>query len=234
MLNSFYQHDLAHTASWYHRRWHTPGVLDHAVCYQDHARFVEDVRAVPGAEVLSDHKLMVMSLRGKPHMQFASSRAPVSARAAVRPKRLCLSHLKEYQSRRAFSTSLAHGMSSQPSPLTFSSLPRLLRTAGEQALGIASSSVPDWRQGNEDVLQGLAAARQAALQRVQAAPGDEVALRQLRQARHDSQRVTRDLKNRWWQQRIAHLQQAAHRHNSATPYGEANNNWVDFSDLMVY
>ena len=233
MLNSFYQHDLAHTASWYHRRWHTPGVLDHAVCYQDHARFVDDVRALPGAEVISDHKLMVMSLSAKPQQDFAGRCARPFSPGALRPRKLCLSKVHEAQHRQAFSTSLADGMAMQQGPLTFDTLPRLLRHAGEQAFGTATNSVPDWRQGNEEVLQNLAANRQAALHRVRATPGDVAALHQLRQARHDSQRVTRELKNRWWQQRTTHLQQAARRHDSATLYGESKQ-LVGFFDLMVY
>ena len=193
LLNSFYQHDLAHTASWYHCRWHTPGVLDHAVCYQDHARCVDDVRAIPGAEVISDHRLMVMSLSVKPQLDFVGRRDRTFSQGVLRPRKLCLSKVTEAQHRQAFSTSLANGMATQQGPLTFDTLPRLLRT-GEQAFGTAASSVPDWRQGNEEVLQNLAANRQEALHRVRACPGDAAALHQLRQARHDSQRVARELK----------------------------------------
>ena len=137
LLNSFYQHDLAHTASWYHCRWHTPGVLDHAVCYQDHARCVDDVRAIPGAEVISDHRLMVMSLRlsAKPQLDFAGRRDRTFSQGVLRPRKLCLSKVTEAQHRQAFSTSLANGMATQQGPLTFDTLPRLLRT-GEQAFGL--------------------------------------------------------------------------------------------------
>ena len=49
----------------------------------------------------------------------------------------------------------------------FNTLPSLLRAAVESALGSVSRTVPDWRQGNEEV---LAMARQHALSQVRSHP----------------------------------------------------------------
>lgn len=59
ILSTFFQHDLQHTASWWHRRWRTPGLIDLAVTRCCNRRFVTDVHSLPGVEVLSDHNLMI-------------------------------------------------------------------------------------------------------------------------------------------------------------------------------
>ena len=93
LLIGFFQHDVSHTASWWHHRWHTPGVLDNAVCRQQHSQFVADVHAVPGAECYSDHKFMILCLRARPQ-QFTRPTSQ-STSFAKRPQRLCVSKLKD-------------------------------------------------------------------------------------------------------------------------------------------
>ena len=63
LLNSFYQHNARHTASWHHSRWRTPVVCWTSQSRQSDARVVVDVQALLDVETTGDHAIVVLSLR---------------------------------------------------------------------------------------------------------------------------------------------------------------------------
>ena len=216
LLNSFFQHDLDHTASWIHRRWGTPGVIDHAVTRLTCQRFVTDVRAIPGAEHFSDHRLMVISLRAFPGGLRSSPQLPCShLEGDPRSPRLRVARLRDPVVSANFTQAVLEAQAA-----AFANLPGILRRAGETTLGIASVSRPDWRHGHEDFLRNLADQRQRAFTSWKSDPcmGTREALVQARRRSRDE---TRRLKNLWWESRIAIIERASHGHDAATMYGES-------------
>ena len=220
ILNSFFSHDLAHTASWTHRRWGTHGVIDLALARQSCFRFVTDCHALPGAEVSSDHKLMILKLRACPHRRpFQNPPALPVAPGPRRKQRLNLVSLLNPGVKRAFAVAAAETVASLDAP-TFATLPQALRSAGKQTLGLVTSDCTGWRAGHAQQLSELAQARQAAFDAHRASPDDPARLAALRAARHHSRAVVRRLKADWWQQEMARLEAASRRHDAHVLYGD--------------
>ena len=158
ILTGFFIHDLQHTATWTHPRWHTPGVIDLAVSRQNAWPFVQNVRVVPGAEFDTDHKLVVLHLRAAPcRGGRQAAQAPASNNGGpARLPRLNVAALQDPAVRAAFNADLATRLVGPGQAVTFDSLSRALREAGVNTLGLQESTQPDWRQGNERVLRELA------------------------------------------------------------------------------
>ena len=66
MLNTWFAHDENHPTSWIHCRWGSKGAIDMALGRFSDWHFVSDTHALPGAEVASHHRLMVLKLRAAP------------------------------------------------------------------------------------------------------------------------------------------------------------------------
>ena len=171
ILNSFFSHDLAHTASWTHHRWHSHGVLDLALTRQSCFRFVTDCHALPGAEVSSDHKLMILKLRACPQRrpQHAIPSPVTPAPGSTRKPRLNLTALRTAAGRASFAAAAAAAVTNLPSA-SFATLPLALRAAGESTLGVSTTVRPTWRDGHEQQLASLAQARQRAFTALHAQP----------------------------------------------------------------
>ena len=191
----YYAHDLQHTASWYHARWHTPGLLDLALCRQSDSAFVTDVQALPHAETDSDHRIMLLSLRARPVLGCAPApAAPPSA--SVRPRPLAVHKLRDPATRQQFCAHISRSLQADPGG-DFDSFAMHMRAAGEQTLGLAESAVSTWRSGHEDELRQFASARQAAFEATVRSPHDAHAAQHLRNIRHHNRAVVRRLKTAW-------------------------------------
>ncbi|CAE7234510.1 CFDP2 [Symbiodinium sp. CCMP2456] len=103
----------------------------------------------------------------------------------------------------------------------FPSLSHDLYQAGVSILGTAQRRTSDWREGHDATLRAAAARRQRALESLRLSPGSQACLQELRDARHASRRVVRDLKARWWSSRLRRLEAAARRNDAATAYSDA-------------
>ena len=221
ILNSFFSHDLAHTASWTHHRWHSHGVLDLALTRQSCFRFVTDCHALPGAEVSSDHKLMILKLRACPQRrpQHAIPSPVTPAPGSTRKPRLNLTALRTAAGRASFAAAAAAAVTNLPSA-SFATLPLALRAAGESTLGVSTTVRPTWRDGHEQQLASLAQARQRAFTALQAQPDSPACLAALRAARHGARTVVRRLKADWWQREMVRLESVSRRHDAHVLYGD--------------
>ena len=221
ILNSFFSHDLAHTASWTHHRWHSHGVLDLALTRQSCFRFVTDCHALPGAEVSSDHKLMILKLRACPQRrpQHAIPSPVTPAPGSTRKPRLNLTALRAAAGRASFAAAAAAAVTNLPSA-SFATLPLALRAAGESTLGVSTTVRPTWRDGHEQQLASLAQARQRAFTALQAQPDSPACLAALRAARHGARTVVRRLKADWWQREMVRLESVSRRHDAHVLYGD--------------
>ncbi|CAE7851327.1 CFDP2, partial [Symbiodinium necroappetens] len=103
----------------------------------------------------------------------------------------------------------------------FPSLSHDLYQAGVSVLGTAQRRNSDWRDGHEATLRAAVARRQQALDGLRLSPGSQACLQELRDARHASRRVVRDLKSRWWSSRLQRLEAAARRNDAATAFSDA-------------
>ena len=221
ILNSFFSHDLAHTASWTHHRWHSHGVLDLALTRQSCFRFVTDCHALPGAEVSSDHKLMILKLRACPQRrpQHAIPSPVTPAPGSTRKPRLNLTALRTAAGRASFAAAAAAAVTNLPSA-SFATLPLALRAAGESTLGVSTTVRPTWRDGHEQQLASLAQARQRAFTALHAQPDSPACLAALRAARHGACTVVRRLKADWWQREMVRLESVSRRHDAHVLYGD--------------
>ena len=103
----------------------------------------------------------------------------------------------------------------------FSSLSQDLYQAGVSVLGTAQCSAADWRAGHDTVLRAAAARRQQALEARRLSPDSPACLQELQDARHASRRLVRDLKARWWSDRLQRLEAAARRNDAAAAFSDA-------------
>ena len=69
--------------------------------------------------------------------------------------------------------------------------------------------------------RATATRRQQALEGLRLSPGSQACLQELRDARHASRRIVRDLKARWWSSRLQRLEAAARRNDAATAFNDA-------------
>ena len=216
ILNTFFAHSVDELTSWVHRRWGTQGMIDYAVGRATDWCFVLDTHSLPRAEVNSDHRLMVLKLRAAPGRYV---RQALTATRDTRLPRLCVAKLQDKDTCAEYVQQVERLR--QGAPSSFPALSRDLYQAGVSVLGNAQSSASDWRDGHEDALRAIAVRRQQALDALQHSPGSQACLQELRDARHASRRVVRDLKARWWSSRLQRLEAAARRNDAATAFSDA-------------
>ncbi|CAE7277369.1 RTase [Symbiodinium sp. CCMP2456] len=187
------------------------GLIDLAVGRQADFPFVLDTHALPGAEVESDHKLMVLRLRACPRRSVTASVSsnfgPVTP-GTSRPARLDVRSLQDPRVSRTFSSELHARFTELQEPLTFVSLPTMLRQAAESTLRPTATSASDWRAGHTDQLALLAQRRQAAFTSWRADPTNPALLQALQQARSANRAEVRRFKTQWWQQQCQRLEGA--------------------------
>ncbi|CAE6970349.1 unnamed protein product, partial [Symbiodinium sp. CCMP2456] len=109
---------------------------------------------------------------------------------------------------RTFSSELYARFTELQEPLTFVTLPTMLRQAAESTLRPTATSASDWRAGHTDQLVLLAQRRQAAFTSWRADPTNPALLQALQQARSASRAEVRRFKTQWWQQQCQRLEGA--------------------------
>ena len=216
VLNTFFQHSADELTSWVHRRWGTQGMIDYAVGRATDWCYVLDTHSLPHAEVNSDHRLMVLKLRAAPGRYV---RAAPTATCDKRLPRLCVAKLQEGDTSTQYVKEVERLR--QGAAHDFPSLSHDLYQAGVSVLGTAQRNTSDWRDGHEATLRAAAARRQQALECLRLSPDSQACLQELRDARHASRRVVRDLKARWWSSRLQRLEAAARRNDAATAFSDA-------------
>ena len=216
--NTYRHHPNDHFATWRNHRYGMPALLDIAVGRVSDSRHVLDAHAIPGCEVDSDHRLVILKLRACPGpCRNAQATAPISHEAPALAKRLPRLNVALLRQPAMAEAYVAAVQASLPAPAaTFVELSTALRAAGEKVLGTASCPGDglDWRKGREDELRASSHRRQTALDAARRAGWTPATVTALRLARHAARDLVRKLQNEAWTARMTLLESAARGGNA--------------------
>ena len=217
VANSFFQHDLTHTATWYHPYFRYPAVLDYALVRRGHLGLIEDVKAFPGLDIDSDHSLVVVRLVACP---WGTNK--MLGRRVTRDVRLPRTELgwpensaKWSEFKGLVQSSLNTAAFEESADLGH--MCEVIRDCAEATLGSHISAKGQWRIGHEQDLAEIARTRTAAWKKLRSAKtrsASQTARKEYNAIVKQSKLSVRQFVNGWWSSRMEKVQQAADSHNS--------------------
>ena len=235
LMNTFFDHPVNARASWWHPRFKTPGLIDFAVLRQKDAKFVLDVKALPGADIDSDHNLMRIKLRARPDPEWRPPAGSSASAASTgqRPKPLQVRQLQKEATAKAF-LEAAEKRLLEATPSAGSretpgdkeamenlvALTQALRGAGEEVLEEREPDRRGWREGNTEELKRLAAERRKAYEAHKSSPSSGEAKARFKNAAKESKRAVRKMINTWWNSRMDALEAANNKGDLHDMFGE--------------
>ena len=207
ITNTCFKHKLAHKTSWMHPRskhWH---LIDYIITRQRDLKDIHDTRAMRGADCNTDH-IMIRSR--------TSLVVKKKMRKTNQPnKKLNISKMKNHETLDDLKTSLNEKLeASTPGTLeeTWNEFKTIVYKTSKEKLGTIGRKHEDWFDEHsvelEDLLNERNIARGAILNR-----STRQTKGRYRECNRALQQRCRELKNKWWQDKAAHLQELADRND---------------------
>ena len=234
VANSFYEHDVDHTATWHHPCFKLPAVLDYMLVREQHRQFVEDVRAFPGLDISSDHTLVILRLVARPLVGFRGCHANVKREGRL--PRIELSWPADSEQWSSFRSSVRSELS-KPTVAEGANMGLmcdLVRECAENTLGTSTGGTRgQWRIGREKELDALSQARSAAWRalrsqkRTRSSKSASAARAKYKHIATQTRLEVKSMVNVWWSEQLERVEHEANTHNSRALFN-------DVKDLMNF
>ena len=204
IMNTCFEKKAIHKQTWQHpgtKKWHC---IDYIIMRKSQRRLCSDAQVMRGAECWSDHRMLrAKLLLGK--KSYTKSPLPKSP-----AKRLNVDDLKSDDTRDEFNRKMLemldqdwvkNGSTSQK----LSVLVESTIAAAEQCLSSEVKRSPDWFKESEDLIKPALEKRNT-LMKVWLESGAEADRKNLAQQKGKVQRLMRQAKNQWFQQKAAEIE----------------------------
>ena len=197
ITNSLFQLRDMHKATWMHPRskhWH---LLDYVIVRQRDRRDVHITRAMRGAELSTDHRLVVSKMA-------LVIRPPIRRRPGV--KKLCVNKLQNENTRNLYQEGLQESLGTQSAASVYSELGpdaawermcKLLVDTASEFLGAEARKHRDWFNENDVEIRELIRRKNEAHNRHLANPSPRN-WENFTELRKEAQRTLRAMENEWW------------------------------------
>ncbi|TWW56001.1 hypothetical protein D4764_09G0010510 [Takifugu flavidus] len=250
ITNTLFRHKGVHMCTWHQDALGHRSMIDFVVVSSDLRPHVLDTRVKRGAELSTDHHLVVSWLRWWGRMPDRPGRPK-------RVVRVCWERLAESPVRRSFNSRLRESFDHVPGEATLSpsgpcSVPPLLRqltgacccaqqywdglrdTIHRSALTVFGKKLRrsnDWFEANASVLTPILEQKRIALTNYKCTPNDKT-LHTLRSSRKILQQTSQRCANSYWLQLCSNIQSAADSGETITDHSQQLDRWVEHYSVL--
>ena len=218
ITNTIFQQANRHKTTWMHpgtKEWH---MIDYVITRQRDARDVHHTRAMCGSCTWSDHRLVKckLALRVKMHRH----------RCRLKPvRKLNTARLKSAECRLSLGSKLQEAYASVDSAETravavWDTFKKTTLKVAEEVLGPIERKHCDWFDENDSLIKPLLERLHHLHLKVIEDKDDVHKAADYRACKQQTQQLLRHMKNTWWRERAAVLQEAADTRNYKTFYQE--------------
>ncbi|KAG7298212.1 hypothetical protein JYU34_019023 [Plutella xylostella] len=216
ITNTCFRLPAKYKTTWMHPRskhWH---LIDYAIVRHRDLSAVQITRVMRGAECWTDHRLVIVRTKLRLHRPRRSSKP-----ARVR---LNLENAKSQETRTAFgralNSRLAIHLAEQDLNEEWKSLCSNLVESATETLGLKKRVHEDWFDENNKILVEAIEKHRKLLRSRDRRDTSTTFQEKIKSSSHNLRKITRDTKDRWWQEKARYIQMLADSKQLGVFYGE--------------
>lgn len=222
ITDTMFKHKDIYKGTWKHPRsgqWHA---IDHIMVQKSDLNNTTQTRVYRGADCDTDHRLLVAKFKIKPNRRGHKTENASACRFNI-PR------FQDRKTRTIFRQEVTKALntmqidSEDRAENIWQGIRDRLKQAAKNILGsLPRKQNPDWFNENEETISGALEVKKLCHNKTLDRPNDRKAAEEYRKAKGNVQRITRQLKNKWFQEKAAEIQELADTHNSGAFYKAVN------------